>query len=212
LNQETKEFLLKEYDQVWAFAREIHDTRSKAIALYLAFLGAVSGTAVTLAPKATSDATRFASVPLGPLLDLPNYFVLVASFFMLLVTATLLIFLTRWRLLTVELYNALNGVRAAFRVAEPAVLDVYLVLPTTRLEASGIRLDFWIFMTINLIGTLLTAFAVAHIVNWPLMASLVTEKALPLAIISLTWLVGWTVQYSKACFEADDELASRVHF
>ncbi len=79
MDTETKDFLLKEYEQVWAFSRELHGTRNKAVALYLALLGAVASAAFTVASRSDYPCLSvFGGVFFGQLIALPVYLVLVS--------------------------------------------------------------------------------------------------------------------------------------
>ena len=106
-------FLLKEYEEVWAYSREINGMRVKAAGFYIVVLGGVAGVAIghKLLP-----------------LELPSYFVYPTVLLLMLASWTLQIHLARWRSQASEYATVLNGVRAAFGAEDPW-LNRYLVLP-----------------------------------------------------------------------------------
>ena len=126
----SREFLLKEYEQVWLMLRHIYRVQDRAMALYLALLAAIAAWVNSL----PTDPEKLKPALEGP--GRPGAFWFVAFLLFVMLSATLLILLARWWVLSVEYTSALNKIRAAFESNDPA-LTPFLLLPRRMRDAGS---------------------------------------------------------------------------
>lgn len=120
----SREFLSAEYDAVWRYVQYIDSVRNKAVALYLAVLGATAG---VLLQGASLDAR----VGLYTLLHDKLSPVLLFSvlIFGLIASAFVVRLSIKFRSLFIEYTYSLNRIRRRFEKEDPG-LTPFLVLPT----------------------------------------------------------------------------------
>jgi hypothetical protein len=126
----SREFLLKEYEEVFTFLRHVLTAQDRAVALYLALLSAIAAWVSQL--PTDPAALRLVLGPPGR----PWSFWLVAMVLFLGVSATLHVLLTRWWALSVEYTSTLNRIRAAFEADDPQITP-FLTLPRRVLWAAS---------------------------------------------------------------------------
>jgi hypothetical protein len=195
MNPDSRDFLLREYQEVWAYSREIAGMRVKAVAFFIIVLGGVTGGAISLKM---------------PPLELPSYFVYAAGSLLLLASVTLQVHLVRWRSQAVEYAITLNGIRAAFTDNDLTV-GKYLVLPRQRIPVSGSTLDRALHDGVSLVAALVIVALVTHLLirftDWPERAQWIIA-----GFVAFAWIVGSRCYYSRMAAQADSDFASRVKF
>jgi hypothetical protein len=153
--QESYQFLLKEHDQLWAEIRHMYGYLGKVYALYVAALGAILAATITL----LSQAGRQAGVG-GPLLvspvQLPAFFVVPSTLLLVVLSATLLLHILKFRLVAIEYTTAMNSIRRAFHDHDEAVRP-YLELPKQPFTGrKWWNADFFSYASATFLSALLT--------------------------------------------------------
>ena len=216
MKSETKEYLLKEYDQIWSHLRDVWTTRNNAIALFFAAYGAIAGAGLGLVLKANCDrAGWWLGVSLlGDLLCLPKHFLVPVTLFLALLAAVVLILVVQMQVLSAEYITTVNRVRAAFSANDPDILPRYLVLPTTQHPQRPVyRSDFWILCTIAVLSGAVLGFGLAHLLNWPEIRSYAMSyrpivRWMPSAV-GLGWVLLWTLHYRRRSCEVIKRLRTQ---
>lgn len=211
MRTETKDFLVREYDQVWKQTLDIQDTRNRALGLYLALFGAVAAAGLPLVGRSScgSPPPWIGNRWVDTLVCLPRYYAVPSIAFLVLTSAVMLLLLIRWHVLMAEYMTSLNKIRAAFLSEDSDFLTHYLVLPTDQVRARVFRINFWVLVIVDSLSALVVIFASWWFLNLPLGQRLAQPPAVwafaPLALAAV-WGASWIWLYCYSATQMDSRL------
>lgn len=211
MRTESKDFLVREYDQVWKQTLDIQDTRNKALGLYLTLFGAVAAAGLPLVGRSScgSPPPWIGNRWVDALVCLPRYYAVPSIAFLLLTSAVVLLLLIRWHVLMAEYMTSLNRIRAAFLRQDSDFLSSYLVLPTEQVRARVFRINFWVLVIVDGLSALVVIFASWWFLNLPLGQRLAQPQAVwafaPL-VLAAVWGASWIGLYCYSATQMDRRL------
>ena len=211
MKTETKDFLVREYDQVWRQTLGIQDVRNKALALYLTLFGAVAAAGLPLVGGSScgSPGPWIGNRWVDTLVCLPRYYAVPALAFLLLTSAVMLLLQIRWHVLMAEYMTSLNRIRAAFLSEDSDFLHRYLVLPTGQARARVFRINFWVLVIVDGLSALVVVFASWWFLNLPLGQRLAQPQAiwsLVPVVVAGVWFALWIALYYYSATKMDTRL------
>ena len=192
---DTKDFLLREYEQIWKHVQEIWTTRNQIIGLYFAIYGGLAGAGLALVSRQDKC---------DGLACLPGYFVLIVAPFLVVMSAVASLLMIRLHTLTAEYVTTLNYIRKAFLENDREFLGKYSTLPTEMKLSKVYRINFYILLAPVAMGGVTLAFLLLHTGKWSGLAWI-------LAVIMLViWEEFWRRFYGESCRLADAQVKKRV--
>lgn len=212
MDSNSKEFLLKEYEQAESKAKDIYGARDTAIALYVTMYGAVLAAAVKAIDEARKNTATCTQQShwigwnvFGEALCLPGYFAAPAGLFLVLISMVLLGLLTRWYVATGKYITAANHVRRAF-IDNDRMLRDYLVLPTGISPSDPRGVHAWIVICVNVMGGISASYLTAKLLSGSAPASMAwLWRWVPL-LVFVGWLACWQWRFLRHCRRAERKL------
>lgn len=155
LSRESVDFLLKEYEQLMLEIRHMYGYLLKVYGFYITVLGVVIAGAATLLH--TEEEIR------SPL-TLPPFFVVASIVVLVILAATLMLYIAKLRSVATGYVNALNRIRRGFFENDRPIVDPYLDLPIEDFSGSKWRnrgfwwnIDFFSYASVAVLSGLLLA-------------------------------------------------------